>query len=188
MTDDCRRYAILQLLARYDAALRSEFNDELKKLGPCLLLGRHYGESPVVYFSLNPSYSRTATPFHLSSTLPWNIPFLNPPELLRQYVYLHNCQKFFASDRSLYQWINGAVTSAFLVPWPTRNMAELERLNRAAKGRVFEHARELARTLVEDHRAELLLVAGKAALQLMKSMRLLDSPVEQSAVQGPGGS
>ena len=67
-------------------------------------------------------------------------------------------------------------------------MAELENLNRVTGGLLFEYAREIVRTLIEHHQAELLLLAGKSALRLMASLRLLGGPVEQSAIQGPGGS
>ena len=185
--EDRRRAAVQDLADQYDANLRREFGEHLFSPGSCLLLGRHYGRSPVVYFSLNPGYARNSASANLGSTGCWNVPFFNDPELKRQYIYLHNCERFFASDPLLNRWVNSAVTSAFLVPWRTRNVGELLKLNQATQGRVFEFSRKLSRCIIQHHRAEVILAAGKAALQLMTSMRLLDGPLEQDEICGPGG-
>ncbi len=67
-------------------------------------------------------------------------------------------------------------------------MAELNKLNRMTNGRVFEYARTIARIIIDHHRAELVIAAGKAALQLIKALQLTDNSIERGEVQGAGGS
>lgn len=172
----------------YDCRLRGEFGAEPFAAGHCLLLGRHYGRSQTVYFSLNPGVPRSRGTVSPASTGRWNVPFENSPELQREYVYLLNCQRFFEAYPALCHWVRNGVTSAFLVPWRTRTLAELEVLNRMSSGRVYAYAGALVRQIVRDHQAKRLIVVGKAALGLLASLKVVRQMERLTGDLGPGGS
>ncbi len=116
------------------------------------------------------------------------MPFSNPKELCRQYVYLHNCQRFLDAHPALHAWFNSSVTSAFLVPWRTRNASELYRLNQQSKGLVFAYARVLVSQILNDHHAQLLITAGKSSLTLLNDLAVFETPLCPGQYFGPGGS
>ncbi len=187
MAPEEKRLSIEQQLAVYDRKLR-RYGPSIAAAGHCLLLGRHYAESPYVYFSLNPGFARDGSPLDPSSSGESNVPFSNSAELRRQYVYLHNCQRFFGSHPVLDEWINAQVTSAFLVPWRTRDTSELYLLNRKTEGRLFGYARALVREIIEHHQARLLIAAGKSSLALLNDLGVPERPVWVDRYLGPGGS
>ena len=193
MTPEEKRLSLEQQLAEYDGKLRRRFGLGIAAAGHCLLLGRHYAESPYIYFSLNPGFpragfARNGAPLDPSSSGECNVPFANSAELRRQYVYLHNCQRFFGAHPVLDEWINAQVTSAFLVPWRTRNTSELYLLNRQTEGLLFGYARALVRQIIGHHRARLLIAAGKSSLALLNDLGVPERPVRVDRYFGPGGS
>ena len=156
--------------------------------GKCLLLGRYYAESPFVYFSLNPGFARDGSPLDPCSQGDFNVPFSNPEELRRQYVYLHNCQRFLMHHPDVGAWMSARVTSAFLVPWRTRNASELYALNRQSGGQLFAYARQLVRLIVHHHEARLLIAAGKSSIALLNDLGVPDETIHVEQFHGPGGS
>ena len=183
-----KREAIQEQVKKFDAALKQEFGAEHFRAGCCLLLGRYYAQSDCVYFSLNPGFPRNDTLLNPESSGDYNVPFCNPEALRKQYVYLHNCERFFSSYSPLNTWINDGITSAFLVPWRTSDTGELRRLNQLTHGRIFFYAGQLVKQIIRDHRAKLLITAGKSALYLLKELGVVEKTLEQSAVWGPGKS
>lgn len=175
-------------LEGYDRELAGRHGAELVSHGKCLLLGRYYAQSPYIYFSLNPGFARDGSRLDLSSTGEFNVPFANSDELKRQYAYLTNCERFLSGHRELEAWINGGVTSAFLVPWRTRNLSELYALNRRSRGELFVAARELSRLMIRHHQARLLFVAGKSSIALLNDLGVPDRRIEVERFLGPGGS
>ncbi len=182
------KQTINRLVEQLDASLREEFGADLFQAGWCLLLGRHYGESPIVYFSLNPGVPRSGRNVDPTSRDKWNVPFSNPTELKSEYAYLQNCERFFGSDARLKQWIQEGVTSAFLVPWRTRNLSNLVKLNAITGGKLWMYAGEIARTVIQDHQARLLLLVGKASLRLLVDLKIVGALVQETAMLGPGGT
>ena len=156
--------------------------------GKCLLLGRYYAESPAVYFSLNPGFARDGSPLDPGSQGEFNVPFSNPDDLRRQYVYLHNCQRFMGNHPEVAAWMNARVTSAFLVPWRTRNASELYALNRQSRGQVFDSARELVRLIIRHHKARVIIAAGKSAITLLNDLGVPDQAIRVEQFHGSGGS
>ena len=188
MTLTGKRQELEARLQAYDQQLVQRYGPELVGGGKCLLLGRHYARSPYIYFSLNPGFARDRSALDLSSEGEFNVPFASSEKLKRQYVYLRNCERFLSDHPSLGTWMNAGVTSAFLVPWRTRNAVELYALNRRSRGEMFEAARELVRLIIQHHKARLLLVAGKSAIQLLNDLGVPDVPIRIDRFLGPGGS
>ena len=180
--------AIRQLVQKFDTELREEFGAEHFAAGYCLLLGRYYAQSNYIYFSLNPGFPRNGSLLDPASPKGYNVPFQNPEALRKQYVYLHNCQRFFAAYPPLERWINHRVTSAFLVPWRTPDMSGLHRLNQLTDGRLFAYAGRLVKQIIRDHEAELLITAGKSALDLLSELGVTAKKLEESRRYGPGKS
>lgn len=180
--------SIHALVRKFDGELKEEFGAELFRSGYCLLLGQHYAQSSYIYFSLNPGFPRNKSIIDLASPKGYNIPFQNPEALKKQYVYLHNCQKFFSTYPLLNDWINRDVTSAFLVPWRTANMADLYHLNQITRGQLFYCAGQLTRQIIRDHEAKLLITAGKSALDLLNALGVVERVFDMSDPAGPGGS
>lgn len=183
-----KRQAVCELARTFDADLKRRFGAEHFSAGYCLLLGRYYAESNYVYFSLNPGWPRNGLLVDPTSPEGYNVPFRNPEALRKQYVYLHNCQRFFSAHPSLDGWIDNGVTSAFLVPWRTSNMSELRRLNQVTGGQLFSCAGRLVKQIIRDHEAKLLITAGKSALDLLGSLGVMEEKLEESAALGPGKS
>jgi|GEM_PF-3652268 len=175
-------------LLAYHQELADRHGDRITSAGYCLLMGRHYAESPYVYFSLNPGFARDGSTFDLQSHGESNIPFLNPDALRRRYVYLHNCQRFLTNHPPVADWMNARVTSAFLVPWRTRNASDLYTLNRKTHGQLFAAARELVRLIIRHHRARLLVMAGKSSITLLNDLGVPDRPIQVDHYHGPGGA
>ncbi len=144
--------------------------------------------SPYIYFSLNPGFARDRSPLDLTSYGELNVPFTSSKKLKQQYVYLHNCERFLADHPALGTWMNAGVTSAFLVPWRTKNVSELYALNRRSRGEMFNAARDLTRLILHHHRANLLFAAGKSAIQLLNDLSVPDHPIHIDQFLGPGGS
>ncbi len=192
-TSSDKRRELEESLAACDRDLRRRYGQELVAAGHCLVLGRHYAESPYVYFSLNPGFARDGSPqdpssWGNSSSGDSNVPFVNPELLRRQYVYLHNCERFLGCHAALSQWMNNKVTSAFLAPWRTRNTIDLYKLNRRTEGRLFAHAGQLVTQIVRHHQAKLLIMAGKSSLTLLNDLGLMEAPISGKVFFGPGGS
>jgi len=184
-----RRLSKLRKLARtFDRELKQRFGAENFSAGYCLLLGRYYAQSRCVYFSLNPGFPRNGFLVDPSSPEGYNVPFKNPEALRKQYVYLHNCQRFFSAYPHLDEWINNRVTSAFLVPWRTSNMSDLRRLNQMTEGQVFSCAGRLVKQMIRDHEAKLLITAGRSALDLLGDLHVTEKVLERSEPLGPGKS
>ena len=179
---------IRELARRFDTDLKREFGAEHFSAGYCLLLGRYYAQSDCVYFSLNPGFPRNRSPLNPESSGRYNVPFRNPETLRKQYVYLHNCQRFFSAYPQLNKWINNGITSAFLVPWRTANMSELRRLNRLTNGQLFLYSGELVKQIIRDHQARLLITAGKSALDLLEDLNIVEKKFGESTPLGPGKS
>lgn len=180
---------IRESVKKFDAKLKKQFGAENFSAGYCLLLGRYYAQSHCVYFSLNPGFPRSGFLIDPgSSGSDYNVPFNNPEALRKQYVYLHNCQRFFSTYPQLNHWINHRVTSAFLVPWRTANMSDLHRLNQMTEGRVFSYAGRLVTQIIRDHKAKLLITAGRSALDLLKDLGVMEEALKQSGPLGPGKS
>ncbi len=188
MTPGEKRLALEHRLRAFNSDLIQRYGKDAAAGDPCLLLGRHYAESPYLYFSLNPGFARDGSPLDPSSSADLNVPFRNGDELRRQYVYLHNCQRFFEENPPLNAWINNGITSAFLVPWRTPDTSSLYRLNRKTEGRVFAHAGVLVTQIIRDHEARLLIAAGKSSLTLLNDIGVLDTAVLVDRYLGPGGS
>ena len=182
------RQALQMQVKKFDAELKREFGAEHFRAGYCLLLGRYYGESPCVYFSLNPGFPRNGLLLNPESSEGYNVPFRNPEALRKQYAYLHNCERFFSSYPLLNAWINNGITSAFLAPWRTSNTSELRRLNQLTQGRLFFYAGQLVKQIIRDHEATLLITAGKSALDLLESLGVVEKILEQAGPWGPGKS
>ena len=123
-----------------------------------------------------------------SSCGEFNVPFRNPEALLRQYVYLHNCERFLNSHPQLSAWFNAQVTSAFLVPWRTKNTNDLYALNRLTSDRMFDSARQLVQLIIRHHNARLLIVVGKSAITLLNDLMVPDRKIDVDHFLGPGGS
>ena len=188
-----KRTELEESLASCDRDLRQRFGQELFAAGYCLVLGRHYAESPYVYFSLNPGFARDGSPQDPSSrgnasSGESNVPFVNPEALRKQYVYLHNCERFLGCHAALSRWMNDKVTSAFLAPWRTRNASDLYKLNHRTDGRLFGHAGQLATQIVRHHQARVLILAGKSSLTLLHDLGLVEAPIGRHIFSGPGGS
>lgn len=183
-----KRQAIQEQVRKFDAELKRRFGAEHFRAGYCLLLGCHYAESDCVYFSLNPGFPRNGVLVNPESSEGYNVPFRNPEALRKQYVYLHNCERFFSSYSLLDRWINHAITSAFLVPWRTSDTSELRRLNQLTQGQLFFYAGQLVTQIIRDHGAKLLITAGKSALDLLEKLGVVESVFEQSGPWGPGKS
>lgn len=182
------REEINEVVRQYDTSLRAEFGEELFAAGWCLLLGRYYGQSKTVYFSLNPGLPRSRKEVDLTSWGEWNVPFVNPLELKREYVYLGNCERFFGSHPELSDWVGNGMTSAFLVPWRTRSLSELLKMDRRTGGKVLAYSRQIATQVLADHAADVVVAVGKAALELLIRMEVIGNAVAETAVLGPGGS
>lgn len=179
--------------------MANEFHDLLRgigdfKKGGCLFLGRFYAQSDRIYFGLNPGIEG----LDLANPLPFvvqletgeglNPPFCNHEDGNRIFAYWRNWRTFLAQHPDLEKWFNDRVTSAFLVPWRTRDAAELASLNRATSGKLLDYSGELVRKMIEHHRARLLVVAGRVSLSLLNE--LLDKPwrpEELERHEGPGG-
>ena len=190
---DEKRRELEENLASCDRDLRRRYGQELVAAGHCLVLGCHYAQSPHVYFSLNPGFARDGSPRDPSSrgnasSGESNVPFVNPEPLRKQYVYLHNCQRFLGCHAALSRWMNDRVTSAFLAPWRTRNASDLYKLNRRTDGRLFGHAGQLVTLIVRHHQARVLIVAGKSSLTLLHDLGLMKAPINREIFVGPGGS
>jgi hypothetical protein len=183
-----KRRDIEEQARRFDAELKREFGVEHFRAGYCLLLGCYYAQSDYVYFSLNPGFPRNGSLLNPESSAGYNVPFRNPEALRKQYVYLHNCQRFFSSYPQLNRWINNGITSAFLVPWRTSDTSELRRLNQLTHGRLFFHAGQLVKQIIRDHQAKLLVTAGKSALGLLEDLGVVEKTWEQSVSWGSGKS
>ncbi len=183
-----KRRAIQEQARRFDRELKREFGAEHFRAGYCLLLGRYYAQSNCVYFSLNPGFPRNGVLLNPESSGDYNVPFRNPEALRRQYVYLHNCERFFSSYPRLDHWINNGITSAFLVPWRTADTSELRRFNQFTQGRLFFYAGQLTIQIIRDHQAKLLITAGKSALDLLRDLGVVEETLEQSGPWGPGKS
>ena len=183
-----KRQNIKEQVKKFDAELKREFGAEHFRAGYCLLLGRYYAESDCIYFSLNPGFPRNGILLNPESSGDYNVPFCNSEALRKQYVYLHNCERFFSSYPSLNRWINAGITSAFLVPWRTRDTGELRRLNQFTQSRLFCYAGWLVKQIIRDHGARLLVTAGKSALDLLQDLGVVETISEQSAAWGPGKS
>lgn len=180
---------IRELVKKFDAKLKKQFGAENFSAGYCLLLGRYYAQSHCIYFSLNPGFPRNGPLIDPgSSETSYNVPFKNPESLRKQYVYLHNCQRFFSTYPHLSNWINHQVTSAFLVPWRTANMSDLRRLNQMTEGQAFSYAGRLVTQIIRDHKAKLLITAGRSALDLLKDLGVIEESLAQSGPLGPGKS
>jgi DnaK suppressor protein len=188
MNDEAARRSVEEKLRRCHSRLRRMVGGDSLSAGTCLLLGRYYGRSRTVYFSLNPGVPRSGQLVSPASTGEWNVPFHNPPALLREYVYLLNCQRFFETYPELGGWIRNGITSAFLIPWRTRTLAEVEALDQATGGQLLHYSGVIARQVVQDHGAERLVVAGKAAVVLLGRLNVLQSLERTTPVLGPGGS
>ena len=183
-----KRQNIQELAEKFDAKLKREFGAEHFHAGYCLLLGRYYAKSDCVYFSLNPGFPRNGSLLNPESSGIYNVPFRNPEALRKQYVYLHNCQRFFSSYPQLDRWMANGMTSAFLVPWRTSDTGELRRLNRLTHGRLFFYAGQLVKQIIRDHRAKLLITAGKSALDLLEELHVIEKNLEDFVSGGPGKS
>ena len=179
---------IYELARRFDLRLKREFGAGHFNAGYCLLLGRYYAASDCVYFSLNPGFPRNGSLMNPESFGNYNVPFQNPEALRKQYVYLHNCQRFFSAYPELNEWINNGITSAFLAPWRTSNISELRRLNLLTRGQLFFYAGQVVKQIIHDHKARLLITAGKSALELLGNLGVIERKVEESAPLGPGKS
>lgn len=188
MTQTEKRVELEGRLLAYDHELEASHGAQMISAGKCLLLGRHYAESPYVYFSLNPGFARDGSPLEPRSQGESNVPFSSPEELRRQYVYLHNCQRFLTNHPAVAAWMNARVTSAFLVPWRTRNASELYALNRQSRGQLFDSARELVRLIIRHHEARLLIAAGKSSITLLNDLGVPDQAIRVEQFYGPGGS
>jgi hypothetical protein len=183
-----KRQSIQEQAERFDAELKREFGAEHFRAGYCLLLGRYYAQSHCVYFSLNPGFPRNSTLLNPESSGEYYVPFRNPEALRKQYVYLHNCERFFVSYPLLNKWINNKITSAFLVPWRTPDTSELRRLNQLTQGRLFSYAGQLVKQIIRDHQTKVLITAGKSALHLLENLGVVEKVLEQSGPWGPGKS
>ena len=183
-----KRASLEKQLSHFNRSLIRHYGRPIEEAGHCLLLGRHYAESPYIYFSLNPGFARDGSPLDPSSIDGSNVPFSNPPHLCRKYIYLHNSQRFFQAHAALGAWINAKVTSAFLVPWRTRNVGALYTLNRLTDGRVFHFARRLVELILLHHEARLLITAGKSSLTLLTDLGVFAAPPQIDRFLGPGGS
>ncbi|MBV8709607.1 MAG: hypothetical protein JO028_20650 [Acidobacteriaceae bacterium] len=180
---------IRELVKKFDAKLKKQFGAENFSAGYCFLLGRYYAQSRCVYFSLNPGFPRNGFLIDPgSSGSGYNAPFKNPEALRKQYVYLHNCQRFFSTYPQLNDWINNRVTSAFLVPWRTANMSDLRRLNQMTEEQMFSYAGRLVKQIIRDHKAKLLITAGRSALNLLQDLGIIVEILQQSGPLGPGKS
>jgi hypothetical protein len=155
-------------------SLVEEFGEDMFNEGGCLFLGRFYAESNRIYFGLNPGTRglESGQPFkvELEQGDDFNPPFRNPEEGNRLFAYWRNWARFLSRHQDLSDWFNDRVTSTFLVPWRTRDGAQLDEMNEATEGKVFEYSGRLVRRMIEHHSAELLIVSGKRSLHLLNEL------------------
>lgn len=171
----------LQEKARfYHQALVDEFGPEALAAGGNLFLGWRYAQTDRIYFGLNPGTARGRRehPFVTDLLAREETPLHQEGD----FAYWRNFRRFFTSP-PLRQWMEDT-THAFLVPWRTSSVAALRKA--PWYERALEYAGELVRTMIGDHRARIIVVAGKQCLALLASKWVLDFDWQASVVDSHG--
>ncbi|WP_324718128.1 hypothetical protein U7230_07665 [Carboxydochorda subterranea] len=171
----------LQEKARsYHQALVAEFGPEALAAGGNLFLGWRYAQTDRIYLGLNPGTAdvgddlpfetdlgaREETPLYEESRLP----------------YWRNFRRFFDAPR-LREWMDDT-THAFLIPWRAYSTTALR--NTPWYEKALEYSGDLVRTMIHDHHARIVVVAGKHCLALLASKWFLDFDWQASSVYSHG--
>jgi len=172
----------IQTLAKlYDGELRKRFGSDAVAAGGNLFLGKYYAASDKIFFGLNPG---TYPFFKPGDRNPFivNLPTDNGPwgNPSSPFTYWRNCTFFFSSSACLSSWIADA-TSTFLIPWRSRNLAELWRYRNLAE-QIYKYSGALVRKMIEHHRAKTLIVVGVQSLHILALPDFLNFPLNDLTI------
>lgn len=196
LADSVERLSLIQRLAlerdgQVREALQADGHMDLLNLGGALFLGRYYGASAKIYFGLNPGTfgvdPARERVFEIRLRQDDNGPFDFEGPI--EFPYWRNMRKFLNDYPNLKSWFNDRVTHAFLVPWRTRDANVLNGLNPRSREVIHRSSAELAAKIIEDHKARIVIVAGKKTLYLLNEFLNLGLSYQDMArnTEGAGG-
>jgi hypothetical protein len=135
---------------------------DLPDLGGCLLLGKHYAASNVLYLGINPGLS----PFtHLDVELQqYNFLLEGPNDA--KHSYFNNARKFFAASATLRAFFERA-TFGFCCPYRTENWTALPEHERDI---LIALSKSILRKMIADCRPALIVAAGRAGFDTVCEM------------------
>ena len=181
-----RFYALRRLQVKanvYHWRLDKDFWPEGPAYGGDLFLGSCYAQTNRIYFGLNPGMVKDMQEYPFATKLlnPGTGPLYeeeeeDPPQ------YWRNFRRFFGSP-PLLQWMD-KTTHAFLIPWRTPTVAALRKARWYE--RALEYAGDLVRTMIDDHQARIVVVAGKQCLEFLASKWFLDFDWQAHVVEAHG--
>lgn len=184
---------IQELALNLNNRLVDEFGQKTFEENGCLFLGKSYAESHIIYFGLNPGSTGGPQTFDVSLDKKEgsNRPFRCTEKARRDIGYFRNWHNFLQQYPQLETWLNDRVTSTFLVPWRSANMAKLAKLNVQTNGKLYAYSGQLLSNMVQHHDAELFIVAGKRGLHLLNEIWVGEHwhPADlERPFEGPGGT
>ncbi len=177
MRDKAKLEEIQTLASDYNRKLMLEFsNSSILAKGGNLFLGANYAASGKIFITFNPGLSKNNTSKFEVGLSPYNRYWDSYYD--KDYLFWKNSRKFFQSQPLLRTWINDA-TSAFLIPWRTKNITSFNSEPKL-KERICEYSGTLIRKMVEHHHANTLIVSGVATLNCLSSNAFLNFDTKQS--------
>lgn len=179
--DNNQLIEIQNLARRFNDELYHDFGDDrVNELtsGGNLFLGTHYAESDIILMTYNPGKANESN-LKFETSFARNNRYWDKYED-KEYQFWKNSKFFFNSQPDLINWLNmNHVTSAFLIPWRTRNITAFES-DKELKQRIYEYSGNIVRRILEHHQSKILIISGIATLRCLASEQFLDFDLNQS--------
>ena len=177
--------ALADSALRLDRQLRTRFTNEEIAPGGCLFLGKHYGHSRSILFTLNPTPNpeRFGQPidFRLfESNIHWEGPTKGR---YRNWTFSRHLFTSMVASAPWFRPTLERATDAFIIPWASRDWTSMVR------SPAWKLVREYSRTVFEqtmvDCRPNLIFISGKTTGQIFWSFLGVPRPTPIAVRRSP---
>ena len=159
--------ALTELGLRLDEDLRAQSESERVPSGACLFMGKHYGHSKTILFTLNPTPQATDLPRAPIETSLFRAGLHWEGARKARYRNWTGGRHLFKAMVTAAPWFEpelAQATDALIVPWPSRDWVSM--LRSPAWPRIRDYSQTLFSQILRDHRPNLVFTSGKYARDL----------------------